>query len=54
MLNICHNCINAKGVKYLANALNSNEVLYDLLVASTIDVSLSFLSDSLNTESRHA
>ena len=37
MLNIWHNRIDEEGAKYLANALNNNEVRYDLLV-SIIDV----------------
>ena len=48
MLNIWINSIDNNGLKYLANALNSNEVRYDLPIVSAIDASMSLISDSHN------
>ena len=51
-LNLSHNPIGVEGAKYLASALDTNEVRCDLFL-SAIDVSLSLFSDTPNTESEH-
>jgi hypothetical protein len=51
-LNLWLNYMKDEVAKYLANALNSNQVRCELIV-STTDVSLSLIADTHNTEIQH-